>query len=110
MNARNEFTVETIPPREPQSLTHRETILREATDAITVDRNLDYGDPYTDFARIGRLWTVQFGHVFRPEDVAQAMILMKVARLAHNSTHRDSWVDIAGYAGCGFEVAGYHND
>jgi hypothetical protein len=31
--------------------------------------------------------------------------LLKIARLRANPTHRDSWVDLAGYAACGYEVA-----
>jgi hypothetical protein len=33
------------------------------------------------------------------------MILMKVARLAADHLHDDSWLDIAGYASCGSECA-----
>jgi hypothetical protein len=32
------------------------------------------------------------------------MALLKVARLAHSPSHRDSWLDIAGYAACGHHV------
>ena len=32
------------------------------------------------------------------QDVGAMMILLKVARLANNPTHRDSLVDICGYA------------
>jgi len=35
----------------------------------------------------------------RPDaSVAAYMILVKLARLAHKPNHRDSWVDIEGYA------------
>jgi hypothetical protein len=37
-------------------------------------------------------------------DVALLMIGMKLARLRHNPSHEDSWVDVAGYAACGMEV------
>jgi hypothetical protein len=33
------------------------------------------------------------------------MALMKIARLATNPAHEDSWVDLAGYAACGASVA-----
>jgi len=43
-----------------------------------------------------------------PRDVANMMILLKVARNNHahpdDPGHRDNWVDIAGYAACGAEV------
>jgi len=42
---------------------------------------------------------------FRPTDVAQMMVLMKIARLENSPTHMDSWIDVAGYAACGGELA-----
>jgi hypothetical protein len=42
--------------------------------------------------------------VFEPWEVAALMILMKLARLANNRAHRDSWADIAGYAACGADI------
>jgi hypothetical protein len=39
------------------------------------------------------------------EDVAMAMVAVKVARYASKSGFQpDTWIDIAGYAGCGYEV------
>jgi hypothetical protein len=35
-----------------------------------------------------------------PLGQALAMIGVKMARLAHNPDHLDSWIDIAGYARC----------
>ena len=38
------------------------------------------------------------------------MVLMKLARIkGSNGTHKDSWVDIAGYAACGYEVKQSNN-
>jgi hypothetical protein len=31
--------------------------------------------------------------------------LIKVARLSTNPTHKDSWIDLAGYAACGAGIA-----
>jgi hypothetical protein len=40
-----------------------------------------------------------------PEDVAMMMVGLKVARYASKSGFQpDTWIDIAGYAGCGYEV------
>ena len=41
-----------------------------------------------------------------PETVALMMALLKVARLIKSPEHLDSWVDLAGYAACGGEIAG----
>jgi hypothetical protein len=38
-------------------------------------------------------------------DVAHLMVLLKVARSINNPQHKDSWIDIAGYAACGAETA-----
>jgi len=43
------------------------------------------------------------------EDVANMMILFKVARNSANSKD-DNWIDIAGYAACGGEVSGERAD
>ena len=32
-----------------------------------------------------------------------AMIELKMSRIIQSRTKRDSWVDLAGYAGCGYE-------
>jgi len=48
---------------------------------------------------------VIFGIKVTKEDVAMAMVAVKVARYASKSGFQpDTWVDIAGYAACGYEV------
>lgn len=44
------------------------------------------------------------GESFTAVDVADAMILVKVARNIAN-VKRDNFADIAGYAGCGYEAS-----
>ena len=39
-------------------------------------------------------------------DVAHMMVLLKMARLVETPQHRDSWVDMAGYAATGARVNG----
>lgn len=91
----------------------REGILNEAAGYVTRDRNSSYGDPEDNFSNIAEVWNAQgmcMGGVngVRPinaTDVALLMVGMKLARLKHNPTHRDSWVDAAGYIACGYDVA-----
>jgi len=45
------------------------------------------------------------GRALVASDVALMMAAMKLARLRFNPTHEDSWVDLAGYAACGMDVA-----
>jgi len=83
----------------------RRALLAEAADIVSNDRNTIYGEPEDTFARIATLWSSYLGVTIRTVDVANLMVLMKVARLATNPTHRDSWVDVAGYAACGWSSA-----
>lgn len=79
--------------------------LREAARIIAGDRDVQYGGPEENFTRIAKIWSVLFGREFTTEDVAMAMIGLKMARYASNSGFQpDTWIDIAGYAGCGYEV------
>lgn len=89
----------------------RAHVLRDAEVAVTQNRNVEYGDAEDNFRNIADLWNAYFlGRFFisgrmAPHDVAILMILVKVARLIQTPTSRDSWVDIAGYAACGAQVA-----
>lgn len=80
--------------------------LREAASIISNDRNKSYGGPEENFDRIARLWSMLFGIPFSNEDVSMAMIAVKMARYINRDSgfQRDTWIDIAGYAGCGYEV------
>lgn len=79
--------------------------LREAARIIAGDRDAQYGGPEDNFNRIATVWTMLFGYKFTAEDVAMAMVGLKMARYASKSGFQaDTWVDIAGYAGCGYEV------
>ena len=83
----------------------REEILARAKDIVSGDRDKTYGIPENSFGYIARLWSDYLGCTIRPCDVANMMILFKIARSQYNPDHYDSWVDIAGYAACGGEVA-----
>ena len=45
------------------------------------------------------------GEKILPSDVAIIMALVKIARLAASPGHEDSWIDLAGYAALGAEIA-----
>lgn len=88
---------------------HKKECLDAAIEA-TKDRGLNYGAPEDNFLRIANLWNVYLTGRRVPHecigaaDVANMMVLMKVARLQNHAAHLDSWVDIAGYAACGAEI------
>lgn len=97
-------------------------ILEEAI-SVVAGRGKSYGRPEDNFNRIARLWSThlvnRYGQpvdgVIHPypyglpdldaQDVAMMMSLMKIARLQNDTGHHDSWVDLAGYAACGGELA-----
>ena len=84
----------------------RRKLLEKAISIVCEDRNQQYGGPEDTFKDIARLWAAYLDDQIGPEDVAIMMILMKVARLKASSYQSsDSWVDIAGYAACGSEIA-----
>jgi hypothetical protein len=88
-----------------QDIKPRVAALREAATIITGERDAQYGGPEENFDRIARIWEVILKTKITKEDVAMMMIGLKVARYASKSGFQpDTWVDIAGYAGCGYEV------
>lgn len=74
------------------------TILEDAQEAIFGARNVSYGHPRDNFSHTAKLWSAHKGVEFSAQDVAEFMVLVKLSRL-QNGYHRDSVVDIAGYAG-----------
>lgn len=77
-----------------------ESILQEAQRLIHGDRNKNYGHPRENFQDIADLFSAYLGQEITDIDVANLMILVKVARVKETGYHRDSFTDIAGYAGC----------
>lgn len=87
----------------------RKKLIEEASQYVTKDRNAAYGEPEDNFSRIAEIWSAQGvsidGRPLNASDVALMMAGMKLARLRTNPNHRDSWVDLIGYAACGGDVA-----
>lgn len=92
--------------REPEPWT-RTRVLSEAEKCVCGQREQDYGTPEDSFEMIGKLWTVYLDYATKIDahDVAAMMALLKIARISENPQHMDSWVDLAGYASCGGEIA-----
>ena len=96
----------------------RKEILEAAEKCVCGQRDKDYGTPEDSFGLIAELWApliracVPEGTdvCVLPETVALMMALLKVARLIKSPEHLDSWVDLAGYAACGGEIAGGGHD
>lgn len=71
------------------------SLLEEAAATVGGARAEDYG---STLEPIAAMWSVIFGHQVSYQQVAQCMVAVKLVRLNASPDHRDSWVDIAGYA------------
>lgn len=83
------------------------TILAEAGDLVDGPREATYGHPADDFGAVARAAHAlgidpqgQIDRAFNDPALHHAlyMILVKIQRLVQTPDHRDSVVDIAGYA------------
>lgn len=73
------------------------SILEEADEIVSNDRQNDYGHPYDNFKQIADLWSPILGVEITPEKAAMCMIQVKISRQLHKKK-RDNLTDIAGYA------------
>jgi hypothetical protein len=97
-------------PRDPAA-----DLLGDALKIVTGARRQSYGNPEDNFKNIADL-SRAFDQAARGCDnlgrleesgalVAIRNILQKLARIAETPAHKDSWLDIAGYAACGYRCA-----
>jgi hypothetical protein len=84
---------------------NRREILEKADEFISASRDEIYGDPARNHERIAEMWSAILGIDVKAEEVALCMIAVKMSRLCQTPQHEDSWVDIAGYAALGGEIA-----
>ena len=82
-----------------------------AAEAAVKDREGSYGSPQENFERIAKLWNVILAgklgeeHEISASDVAMMMVAIKLARLIETPDHKDSAIDLAGYAALLAEIA-----
>jgi Domain of unknown function (DUF6378) len=72
-------------------------ILHQAAETVA-QRRQQYGPPAEHFAEVARRWSSTIGTAVRPEQVLLCQLDLKLVRLAHDPRHRDSLVDLVGYA------------
>lgn len=87
-------------------------LLHQAAEIVSGPRAEQHGDMVLCHSAIATLWN---GYLsirrepaapLSPLDVAQMMLLLKVARAQSGSAgHVDHYLDMAGYAGCAAEIA-----
>ena len=96
---------------------NRKECLSSAETCVMGKRQQDYGEVENNFSDIGLFWGVYL-RAAHPDlkkvigvngidakDVAAMMALLKIARIASPTATEDSFVDLAGYAACGCEIA-----
>ena len=91
----------------------RSAVLSEASALICGDRQRDYGDPSGNFGHIAGMWNgymdrcglLKADEMLQSSDVATMMALLKIARIAHGPSKRDSYVDACGYLALAAELA-----
>lgn len=86
----------------------RKWILEHAEKCVNGDRNHRYSEPEDAFECIADLWSAYLHREVTAIDVANMMILLKIARTMGGEGSIDNFVDIAGYAACGGEI--YYHD
>ena len=91
-------------------------ILEQAKKLVSGDRHNKHGDKIVNHENIARLWSgylqnkTQLKINLLPEDVANLMILLKVARSQAGQHNIDDYVDTCGYASIAGEIAEKRGD
>lgn len=85
---------------------NRKECLQEAEKIACNDRENTYGAPEDNFELISEFWSSYLSRKshLNQRDVANMMILLKVARVATGKFKADNYVDIAGYAALACEI------
>jgi hypothetical protein len=83
----------------------RSEILAKAEQAVTVDRAATHGDVENNFATLAAIWSVRLGVSITPAQATIMLIDLKTVRAWGNQMHADNWIDMAGYAACGGDMA-----
>lgn len=86
-------------------MTKRNEVLDTAKKLISGERAKAYRDAREGFRKIGKLWEQVLGVPVTADQVALCMIQIKIARATQDTSLVDNWVDIAGYAALGAEIA-----
>jgi len=71
-------------------------IAYDATGTVANERMETHGDPESTHIAVSKMWTAYLGVPISPAEVAQMMVLLKIAR-AHRGYDRDHYLDQIGY-------------
>ena len=85
----------------------RKEILEQAIQCVCHDRQDQHGKPENTFAVIANLWNTYLEATGAPlveKDVAQMMVLFKIARSVCGNVKDDDYIDAAGYSALAGEL------
>ena len=91
-------------------------ILDKTKKLVSESRHDKHGDKVINHENIGMLWNAYLANKFKlnlnllPEDVANLMCLLKIARTQAGSFNLDDHVDASGYAAISGEIAFKRNN
>lgn len=74
-----------------------EDLLQQATATVKARREA-YGPAKPSMAAVARRWSETLGQTVTPAEVVLCLIDLKLVRLSYDPEHRDSILDVAGYA------------
>lgn len=80
-------------------------ICATAANLVGGDREKTHGSKVENFSNIAALWAGYLEVPVSALDVANMMMLLKIARTKTGSLNMDDYIDAAGYAGCAGEIA-----
>ena len=83
----------------------RKNIIEKVAKTILNDRQDTYGSPENSFQLIALYWGFYLKTNIRPDQVADMMELLKIARRQNQPFHLDNYIDSAGYAILACELA-----
>ena len=86
-------------------------ILEKTKKLVSKDREDKHGDKVLNHENIARLWSAYFQNKYKinilvlPEDVANLMTLLKIARTQAGNHNLDDYIDACGYSAIAGEIA-----
>lgn len=83
---------------------NRSETLDHVKEIITKDRQATHGEAENSFAAIASFWGLYLNQTITPEQVAEMMVLFKMARQMGNPHHADNLQDMIGYAAIAAEM------
>lgn len=79
-------------------MSEEKSILLRAEEIVNGDRAKDYGDPFENWSTTVSIFKSMTGVDLTPAQGVQFAMAMKLARLRNSPEHKDTILDLAGYA------------